>query len=139
MTPALRPRVLLADDYAGILTALRRLLEPSCDIVGSVENGSALLDAAVTLRPDVIVVDLAMPVLNGLDACRQIKDTLPDAKVVILTAMDEEALTEKAYSAGATAFVSKYRIADQLPEVVNKAFREQHGGQSQNAKLEPES
>jgi DNA-binding NarL/FixJ family response regulator len=135
MSSNTRPRVLLADDYAGILTALRRLLEPSCEIVGCVENGSALLDAAVTLRPDVIVVDLAMPVLNGLDACRQIKETLPDAKVVILTAMDEEALTEKAYGAGATAFVSKYRIADQLLDVVNNAFQERHNTQNQNTEL----
>jgi DNA-binding NarL/FixJ family response regulator len=122
MSSELRPRVLLADDYAGILTALRRMLEPSCEIVGCVENGSALLEAAIKLQPDVIVVDLAMPVVNGLDACRQIREMVPHAKVVILTAMDEQAITEKAYSAGAFAFVSKYKMTDLLPDAINRAF-----------------
>ena len=81
--------MLLADDYAGILTALRRLLEPSCDVVGSVGDGMAVVEAAATLRPDVVVVDLAIPRLNGLEACRRIKDARPETKVVILTATVE--------------------------------------------------
>jgi DNA-binding NarL/FixJ family response regulator len=116
--------VLLADDYAGILTALRRLLEPSCDVVGCVEDGMAVVEAAATLRPDVVVVDLAIPRLNGLEACRRIRDAMPETKVVILTATDDEATTQKAYSVGASAFVVKYAGAERLLSAINNAFLE---------------
>lgn len=118
-----RPRVLLADDYAGILTALRRLLEPSCDVVGCVEDGMTLVDATAKLKPDVVVVDLAIPRLNGLEACRRIKHDTPETKVVILTATDDAATTEMAYSLGASAFVVKYSGADELLGAINRAFR----------------
>ena len=114
--------MLLADDYAGLLTALRRLLESSCDVVGSVGDGMAVVEAAATLRPDVVVVDLAIPRLNGLEACRRIKDTRPETQVVILTATDDAATTEEAYNVGASAFVLKYSGADQLLRAINNAF-----------------
>jgi len=124
MTPLVRPqpRVLLAEDYGPLLVALRRLLAPSCDVVGSFTDGPAVVDAATRLRPDVIVLDLNLPTMNGLEACRRIKETLPLCKVVLITAADDEALRERAFEVGAFAFVLKHRIADDLGPIVQSAF-----------------
>ena len=122
MAPVPRPRVLLADDYAGVLAALRRLLAPTCDVVGWVEDGNALLDAALRLRPDVIVLDVALPQIDGLEACRRIKDAMPETKVVILTASDDVETRQEACSAGASAFVPKDSLGDQLLGAIDKAF-----------------
>lgn len=109
-----RPRVLLADDHAEILTALRRMLVPYCEVVGQVRNGSTLLEAAGTLQPDVIVVDVNMPGVSGLEACRVIKETAPRIRIVMLTASDDAALRRRAFEVGASAFVVKYQLADDL-------------------------
>ena len=118
-----RPRVLLAEDYEALLVALRRLLTPFCDIVGSVADGLAVVDAAVRLRPDVTVLDLNLPTMNGLEACRRIKAALPLSKVVLITAADDEALRERAFELGACAFVLKHRLADDLIPIIQKAFQ----------------
>lgn len=116
--PRQRPRVLVADDYPGFPPALRRLLEPTCEIVGVVTNGIALLEAAPQLQPDVILVDLNLPGIDGLEACRQLRHTVPAAHVLILTADDDAATRERAFAHGATAFVSKYSLTDTLlPEI----------------------
>jgi DNA-binding NarL/FixJ family response regulator len=122
MTGKPRPRVLLADDYAGILTALQRLLEPACEVVGSVTDGSALIEAARRLQPDVIVVDVAMPEINGLDACHHITRMTPHAKVVVLTAAADTALRQRAFSVGASAFVLKSLVADDLLPAIRRAL-----------------
>ena len=118
-----RARVLLAEDYEALLVALRRLLTPFCDIVGSVADGLAVVDAAVRLRPDVTVLDLNLPTLNGLEACRRIKAALPLSKVVLITAADDDALRERAFELGACAFVLKHRLADDLIPIIQKAFQ----------------
>ena len=105
LTEALRPRVLLADDHSGLIAAWRRLLEPSCDVVGCVRDGRALFEAAIELEPDVIVADLAMPGMSGFDACRSIKSSLPRTKVVLVTAGGDEHVARAAFRAGASAFV----------------------------------
>ena len=117
-----RPRVLLADDYGALLTAWRRLLEPTCDVVGSVGDGRALLEAAVALSPDVVVADLAMPEVNGLDACRQIKQTNPRTKVVLVTAGGDEWVARAAFRAGASAFVLKHSAGDDLLTAIEIAL-----------------
>ena len=117
-----RPRVLLADDYAGLLKAWARLLEPSCDVVGSVRDGRALLDAAVALKPDVIVADLAMPEVSGLDVCRTIKALLPQTKVVLVTAGGDENVARAAFRAGASAFVLKFAAAQDLHVAIERAL-----------------
>jgi DNA-binding NarL/FixJ family response regulator len=106
--------VLLADDYAGLLTAWRRLLEPAFEVVGCVRDGLALLDAASALVPDVIVADLGMPHMNGLDACRRIKRAIPQTKIVLVTAGGDEWIARAAFEAGASAFVLKHSAADDL-------------------------
>jgi len=87
--------------------AVCRLLALDCDVVGTVADGRALLDAAQRLQPDVIVVDLNLPQVNGLEACRQITQANPDAKVIVFTAMDDPDLEQRAIEVGASAFVCK--------------------------------
>jgi DNA-binding NarL/FixJ family response regulator len=117
-----RPRVLLADDYVALLTAWRRLLEPSCEVVGSVRDGRALVEAATSLSPDVIVADLSMPEVSGLDACRQIKITNPQTKIVLVTAGGDEWVARAAFLAGASAFVLKHSAADDLLTAIRSAM-----------------
>lgn len=120
--PTSRPRVLLADDYAGLLTAWRRLLEPAVEVVGCVRDGLALLDAATALVPDVIVADLSMPQLNGLDACRRIKSAIPQIKIVLVTAGGDEWIARAAFEAGASAFVLKHSATDDLLTAIESAL-----------------
>ena len=120
-----RPRVLLAEDYNALLVALRRLLAPSCDIVGSVGDGLEVVEAAARLRPDVIVLDLNLPTLNGLEACRRIKAALPRCQIILITAADDDALRKRAFELGACAFVLKHRVIDELGPAIEDAF---HGG-----------
>jgi DNA-binding NarL/FixJ family response regulator len=102
-----RPRVLLADDYPDMLKAVSRLLSLDCEVVGTVADGGALLEAAQRLRPDVIVLDLNLPELNGLEACRQIAQVHPEIHVVVFTATDDPDLRQRSVEVGASAVVSK--------------------------------
>ena len=119
-----RPRVLLADDYRGLLDAWRRLLESSCDIVGSVATGRAVLEALPELEPDVIVLDIDMPDMNGLDACRHIKQMAPRTIVILATAADDLDVRRASIDAGASAFVLKYSAAEELEPAIQRAFLE---------------
>ena len=118
-----RPSVLLADDHAEILTALHRMLLPYCDVVGQVSDGRALLEAAASLQPDVVVADLNMPEVSGLEACRLIAEAAPRTRIVMLTASDDAAIRKKAQQLGASAFVPKYQVADQLVPAILAALR----------------
>ena len=102
-----RPRVLVADDHAEVTKAICRLLSLECEVVGTVADGSAVLEAVERLQPDVTVVDLNLPTISGLDACRQITQRNPDAKVIVFTAMNDPVIRQRAYDMGATAFVCK--------------------------------
>ena len=103
----LRPRVLLADDFPDMVKAISRLLALDCEIVGSVADGSALLEAAQRLQPDVIVLDVNLPNVHSLAACREITRVNPTTKVVVFTAMNDAAASQAFFEAGASAFVSK--------------------------------
>ena len=85
-----KPRVLIADDHPDLVKAITRVLALDYEVVGVVADGSAVVEAAQRLRPDVIVVDLNLPNVNGLEACRQITQVNPDTKVVVFTAMEEQ-------------------------------------------------
>jgi DNA-binding NarL/FixJ family response regulator len=116
-----RPRVLIADDHPGVLTSLRRVLAFDCDVVGTVQDGGALLESAVRLQPDVVVADLNMPTLNGLDACRQLIREHPGMKVILLSGLTDTQLAEHALAAGASAFLAKYALApEQLIETIRR-------------------
>jgi DNA-binding NarL/FixJ family response regulator len=117
---ATRPRVLVADDHPGLVTAIGRLLAFDCDVVGSVGDGGALPEAAGRLHPDVIVLDLNMPKVNGLEACRHITRTIPGVKVIVLTAAGDTAIRQAALAAGASAFIVKQSIAEELPSTIKR-------------------
>jgi len=112
-----RPRVLLADDYPDIVKAVSRLLALDCEIVGSVADGSALLETAQRLQPDVIVLDVNIPNLNAVQACREITRANPDIKVIMFTVLDDPNAMQAFVEAGASAFVSKLRSGDLLSTI----------------------
>src|SRR5258708_11832280 len=96
-----RTRIVIADDHTLVAELCKKLLETEFDVVGTVNNGRALVRAAAELKPDVIVVDVAMPVLNGLDAGRQVKEALPAVKVIYLTMNTDVDLAAEAFRRGA--------------------------------------
>jgi DNA-binding NarL/FixJ family response regulator len=112
--------VLLADDYPAMVTAISRLVSLDCEVVGSVADGSALLDAAQRLRPDVIVLDLNLPKVPGLEACRQLTQANPEIKVIVLTATFDPAARQQCFAAGASDFVSKLTIASDLLSAITR-------------------
>jgi len=118
-----RPRVLLADDHQMVADALRGVLEPNCEVVGTVNNGHALLRAAATLQPEVIVLDIAMPEMNGLDAARHLKRSVPKAKLIFLTMNEDPQLVGEAFRSGASAFLLKQSAAFELTEAVEKVLK----------------
>ena len=113
--------VLLADDQDIILTALQRFLAPSCEIVGRVSAAKAVLEATIALAPDVVVLDMVMPEVSGLEFCREIKRVAPQTAVVLLSASLDERLSVGAVEAGAFAFVPKSRVVEQLMEAIDRA------------------
>ena len=116
-----RPRVLLADDFPDLVTAIRQLLAPECEVVGSVDDGGALLEAAERLQPDVIVLDVNMPTVSGLEACRQVTRAHPRVKVILLTAGGDSVIMGAALAAGAFAFIEKQAIANDLMSAIKSA------------------
>jgi DNA-binding NarL/FixJ family response regulator len=117
-----RPRILLADDHRIVAEGLRGLLEPVCELVGIVEDGRALLAAAAKLQPDVIVADISMPLLNGIDAVRQIKKTHKDIKVVFLTMHPDVTYAISALEAGASGYVLKHSAPSELVAAIQSAL-----------------
>ena len=118
-----RPRVLLADDHRLVVEACSGLLEPECEVVGIVTDGRALLPKAMAVRPDVIVLDIAMPLLNGLDAGRQLRHLTPDARLIFLTMNEDPELAKEALALGASGFLLKTSAARELPEAIRAAMR----------------
>ncbi|HTA59946.1 MAG TPA: response regulator transcription factor [Candidatus Baltobacteraceae bacterium] len=118
-----RPRVLLADDHQMLLDALKRVVEPRCEVVGMVSDGRALLTAAAKLQPDIVVLDIAMPQLNGLDAARHLKPALPKLKLIFMTMNEDPDLVGEAFRAGASAFLLKQAAAFELMVAIEKVLK----------------
>jgi DNA-binding NarL/FixJ family response regulator len=117
-----RPRIVIADDHAFIADACKKLLEPECDVVATVGDGRALVRIAATLKPQVIVIDIGMPLLNGLDAGRQIKQILGSAKLVFLTMNTDPTLAAEAFRRGASGYVLKTCAASELMVAVREVL-----------------
>jgi DNA-binding NarL/FixJ family response regulator len=117
-----RPRVLLADDHRMLVDALKGILEPRCDVVGTVGDGRALLEAAAKLQPDIIVLDIAMPRLNGLDAARYLKRTMPKIKLIFMTMNEDPDLVGEAFRAGGSGFLLKQAAAFELMDAIEKVL-----------------
>lgn len=109
-----RTKVLLADDHAVVAQGLAALLEDTFELAGVVHDGRALLAAVETLHPDVVVTDISMPLLNGLDAVRQIRASHPEVKVIILTMHKETQLAADAFRAGASGYMLKVSPGEEL-------------------------
>ena len=119
-----RPQVLIADDYPSLHNALTRLLSASCDIVGKAGDGLEAIDAARRLRPDVVIVDVKMPRMNGLEACREIKSAVPDTHVIVITAADDPDISARALEAGAAALITKFRLATDLVPAIREFMKQ---------------
>ncbi|MFC1777817.1 response regulator [Pseudomonadota bacterium] len=116
-----RLTVLLADDHRIVAEGLKRVLEPEFDLVGVVEDGLALLAAARKLKPDVIVSDITMPELNGVEALEELKSTNPDVRLVFLTMHHNVTYARRALAAGALGYVLKHSAMDELIMAVRAA------------------
>jgi DNA-binding NarL/FixJ family response regulator len=117
-----RPTVLVADDHAPMVERLVAILEARFTVVGAVADGERLIDEAVRLRPDVVVTDISMPGLNGLEAVCRLRRSLPETRIVVVTMHAEEAITDAARSAGAAAVVLKLLVSDQLIPAIDNAL-----------------
>ncbi len=117
-------RVLLADDHAMFAEGVSAILRESFELVGVVHDGRKLLDAVAELRPDVVVADVTMPVLNGVDAVRQIRQIRPETKVVMLTMHAEPELAVQAFRAGASGYVVKTAAADELITAIQEVAKD---------------
>jgi len=122
MSPARRPRVLLADDHRLVAEALKSLLAPEFDLVGVVEDGRALVEAAGTLKPDIIVADVTMPHLNGIDALAQLRQGGDQVPVVFLTMHRDVTFARRALDAGASGFVLKHSAPAELVSAIRAAL-----------------
>jgi DNA-binding NarL/FixJ family response regulator len=119
----IRARVLIADDHSIVANGLRLVLEKSCDVIGIVQDGRQLLIEAPKLKPDVIVLDIGMPLLNGLDAAERIKPLLPEVKFVFLTMMDDPNLAAAALNLGAVGYVLKQSAVSELLTAVSEVLQ----------------
>ena len=121
----MQPRVMLADDHTIMVDAFRTLLAPYCEIVGVVFDGRALLEVAKQLRPDVIVVDIGMPLMNGLEAGLRLKQEMPDVKLIFLTMNPDPSLAVEAMRGGASAYILKSSAAGELIKAIQMAMKGQ--------------
>ena len=117
-----RKRVLLADDHKIVVEGLRTILEQEFELVGTVEDGRALVEAAETLNPDVIVTDISMPLLNGIEAAQQIKKVTPKVKIVFLTMHPDVTYATRALEAGASGYVLKHAAPSELITAIKEVL-----------------
>jgi DNA-binding NarL/FixJ family response regulator len=118
-----RTRLLMADDHTIILEAIGMLLADEFDLVGTAEDGRAALRAAEQLRPDVTLMDISMPLLNGIDTCRQLVKSLPRSRVIFLTMHADRVYVEEAFRAGGVGYLLKRSAASELTGAINTVMR----------------
>jgi DNA-binding NarL/FixJ family response regulator len=122
----MKPRVAIVDDHTLIADACRKLLEPDCEVVGTFSDPRAFLVQAVALKPDVVILDVSMPSLNGLDTARELRRLLPNVRMIILTMNEDPDVAAEAFRAGATGYLLKRSLGSELPlavrEVMNHRF-----------------
>ncbi|MCS6289076.1 MAG: response regulator transcription factor [Nitrospira sp.] len=121
-----RARVLMADDHSLILAGLKTLVEAEHDVVGTVEDGRALLEAAPRLKPDVILLDISMPLLNGLDAARQLVKLVPESKLIFVTMHASPTYATQAFQAGASGYLLKRSAVSELSLAIRSVLQGQH-------------
>jgi DNA-binding NarL/FixJ family response regulator len=118
-----RPRVLLADDHTLVNEGLAKLLHDDFDLVGTVEDGRALIEAAQRLKPDVILLDISMPLMNGVEAARRLKQIMPQVRLIFLTMHSETGYVREAFRAGASGYVLKRAAAAELVSAIHDVMQ----------------
>ena len=118
-----KARILLADDHTLVAEAFKRLLEPEFEVVGTVGDGRALLRAAAELKPDLVLVDLNMPLLNGLDASEQLKQALPKIKIIVLTMNEDPEIAAETMEKWASGYLLKKSAGSELSKAVRDVLR----------------
>ena len=118
-----RARILLADDHRLLLEAFEKLLEPEFEVVGTATDGRALLVAARKLKPDIVVLDIAMPLLNGMDAARRLKQMMPEIKLIFLTVNEDPAFASEAFRIGASGYLLKNSAASELFQAIEAVLK----------------
>ncbi len=117
-----RIRVLLADDHEAMLDRVARLLEAECNVVGTATDGQQALEAAQDLKPDVLVLDISMPVMNGIETAYRLKVAGTDVRIVFLTVHDDPDFAREALEVGGLGYVIKTRIASDLMMAINEVY-----------------
>ena len=118
-----KPTVLIADDHTLVVDAFRKLLEPHYQVVSAVSDGLALLEKAPELKPDVIIIDIGMPRLNGLAAGQRLKQMAPKAKIIYVTMNEDGDIASEAVRAGASAYLLKSSAGSELLKAIHEALR----------------
>ncbi len=120
-----RPRILLADDHTLVVEAFTKLLSPQFDVVGTVADGRTLLEVAPGLQPDVVLLDLRMPSLNGLEAGRRLKELLPGTKIIVLTMSEDPTIAAEALQSWASGFLLKKSASTELVHAIREVLKGQ--------------
>lgn len=118
-----KPTILLADDHPGIFETVARIIEPTFEIIGRSGNGQALLEAVAELHPDVVITDISMPVLNGIEAASKLKESGFTCRIVFLTVHDGPDFIEACLATGALGYVAKPRMALDLVLAIEEALK----------------
>lgn len=117
-----KPRVLLADDHTFVLEGFKKLLEEHCELVGAVEDGRALIETAIRLKPDIIILDISMPRLNGIEAAKKLRKQLPGTKLIFVTMHADAAYVNEAFRTGASGYLLKRSAAMELLQAVQSVM-----------------
>jgi DNA-binding NarL/FixJ family response regulator len=118
-----KPRIIIADDHTLLVEAFEKLLAPECDVVSKVADGRALLVAVREHKPDIVILDLAMPLLNGLDAARQIKQMDPSIRLIFVTMNEDPDMAAEAFRAGGAAYLLKRSAGSELLTAIREAMK----------------
>jgi DNA-binding NarL/FixJ family response regulator len=118
-----KPRLLLADDHELLLDGLRKVLEADYDLIGAVGDGRAAVAAYEQLKPDLLLLDIALPLLNGIEAARQVRRLAPDARILFVTMQTDRVYVEEAFRAGGSGYVLKQAAASELVEAIRSVLR----------------
>ncbi|MGE0471780.1 MAG: DNA-binding response regulator [Candidatus Nitrospira kreftii] len=119
-----KPRILLADDHTFVIEGFKKLLEDHCNLVGAVEDGRALLEAVINLQPDLVILDISMPRLNGIEAAKKLKKQVPAVKLIFVTMHADIAYVDAAFRAGASGYLLKRSASTELMQAVQSVMND---------------
>ena len=119
----MRPRVVIADDHLMVMEGLRKILQSECEVVGTAEDGRSLLRVAAELKPDIVLLDISMPLLNGVEAARELRKTVPATKLIFVTMHADATYVAGAFRAGASGYVLKRCASSELISAIHEVLQ----------------